>query len=310
MKKKITGILLAGMVLILAACSGTSGDSGTQTTDAADTATSGTTADSAQEATTAEEPARDPRIEDNYAGAWYASPEGIPMTLILRDDDTYLLGTGIVAEEEADALAEKAAAASGEDAEAQAGSWRFEDGFIFLDDDTEMPLDVRNDMLIWTAPDIFFTREAPYLYEEAALRTDLKSGDFDGYWTSAFVGLQGYTMSAEAIDDNTDVYIEGENVALGGDIFGDDTAKFTLTDGQLTYSDGTGAEKINITIGLQEDGYMRLVMNGGEGSEDEAITIYLSRIPSEEEIEQMEREMQEREAAEGATDDVGEGVSN
>ena len=294
MKKQMTGILLAGMMLVFAGCSGAMVDPGPQT-QSPETESS----DSAQEATSEETP-REPRIEDNYIGAWYASPQGFPMTLLLQDDDTYLLSIGIAAEEDAASILEKAAAsATDENAEVQSGTWKYDDGFIFLDDDTHAPLDVRSDMLIWTALDMFFTRDVPYMYEEAALRTDLKSGDFDGYWTSDFVGLQGYTISAQAIDDNTDIYIEGENVALGGDIFGDDIAKFTLSDGQLTFTDGTGAEKITITIGIQEDGYMRLVMNGAESGDDEALTIFLSRVLSEEEREQLELEMQEQQDAEG-----------
>ena len=62
---------------------------------------------------------------------------------------------------------------------------------------------------------------------------------------------------------------------------------------------GTGAEKITITIGIQEDGYMRLVMNGAESGDDEALTIFLSRVLSEEEREQLELEMQEQQDAEG-----------
>ena len=288
MKKQNKTCFIIALALILTmaltACSGNTAGSGAQTADTADTAST-----DAAEAETAEEE-WEPIPEDLYAGLWYAMIEGVPMTLELRRDGAYTMTMGVVSLQEDGTVS---AAAASEDA--LEGTWTLEDGLIYLDGEEEASFEMRNSMLYWFATGDFFTAEAPQLYQPADLRKDAKTGDFDGYWVSAFAGIDGLVLNADVIDDNTDIYIEGENVALGGDIFGDDTAKFTLADGLMSYTDGTGNEKITVTLGLQEDGYLRLVFIGGD---NKPLTLYLSRIPSEEELEQWQRELEEMEQQE------------
>ena len=293
MKKQNKNYLIITLALVLAlaftACSGNTAGSGAQTAetaDAADTASS----DAAEAETTEEE--WEPVPEDLYAGLWYSVTDGIPMTLELKREGAYTMTVGVVSEQE-DGSAGSAAALG----DALEGTWTLEDGLIYLDGEEEASFEMRNSMLYWFATGDFFTVEAPQLYQPADLMTDVKLGDFDGYWVSVLAGIDGLVLNAETIDDNTDLYIEGDMAALGGDIFGDDSAKFSLADGLMTYTDGTGNEKITVTLGLQEDGMLRLVFTGGD---NDPLTLYLSRIPSEEEIAQWEKELEEALAAEEA----------
>ncbi|MBQ6903734.1 MAG: hypothetical protein IJQ26_04375, partial [Lachnospiraceae bacterium] len=127
-------------------------------------------------------------------------------------------------------------------------------------------------LLAWEEANVFFSREAPEYYQPGAVKTDTKSGDLDGYWVTAFVGVDGALLDAAVFDDHTDIYIEGSKVALGGYLFGDVTEDFTFADGALAYSYGEGEQKVTIRMALQEDGLLRMALN--EDTEDE-ITLYL-----------------------------------
>ncbi len=73
-------------------------------------------------------------------------------------------------------------------------------------------------------------------------------------------------MLSSALDETTDVFVQGTRVALGGPIFGDVIVDMQLKDGALVYS----AEGITVTLALQQDGLMRLTANAGQ-----PMTLYL-----------------------------------
>lgn len=288
--KNLLGITLAlTLAMTLAACSGNIADPGAQSTATADTAVAASSV--AGEETTPEEE-WEPIPEDLYAGLWYTTVDGFPLTLELKREGDYTMTIGVVIERE-DGSVSSAAATD----EPLNGTWTLEEELVYLDGEEEPSFEMRSGMLYWLAGGIFFEAEAPELYQPAALLANAKKGDFDGYWVSTFAAVDELVLNAETVDDNTDLYIEGDRAALGGDIFGDDNAKFSLADGLMTYTDGTGGEKITVTLGLQEDGMLRLVFTGGE---DDPLTLYLSRIPSEEELAQWEKELEEALAAEEA----------
>lgn len=283
-------------VSLLTSCAGASGDGSS-------TAVSAIT-ESAAEATTQEaepepETVTTDHLAEAVAGTWYAEMEGMPLEMELKTDGTYTMtilpgseaaetqdgtwrtdGTGIYfGEEETTSLfivqAEKWEVTAEEvlaEAEAEnAPETAATDAETDTDTEPEAEPEMQT-LLAWEEANVFFSREAPEYYQPGAVKTDTKSGDLDGYWVSAFVGVDGALLDAAVFDDHTDIYIEGSKVALGGYLFGDVTEDFTFADGVLTYSYGEGEQKVTIRMALQEDGLLRMALN--ENTED-AITLYL-----------------------------------
>ncbi|MBQ9322765.1 MAG: hypothetical protein IJR81_00840, partial [Clostridia bacterium] len=104
---------------------------------------------------------------------------------------------------------------------------------------------------------------------------DAQTGSFDGFWKAHFVAVGNGVMLAQALAEDAFVYIEGTNVALGGQRFGDMIRVFTPADGALTLTEGEST----ISLQLQQDGFLRLTVAGPE-----PVTIYLmpALIPGQE----------------------------
>ena len=237
MMKKLSVVLLAMALLILVGCA------------------SGTASGKAEEA---EEPiyetipfAELPLME-RLPGDWYAEYEGLLITLSFTEDGAWTLRFP--------------------GRETQSGSWALTDGRITLEGGAEETLLPAGDMLRWDSAGLFLTREKPEVYEPAAIRTGIRAGDLDGYWTSRFVAVGEGTMRSSALGENTDVYIQGTRAALGGPLFGDVIVDTELKDGALTCS----AEGVTVQLALQEDGFLRLTMTSG----DAPVTLYLYPAPA------------------------------
>lgn len=185
-------------------------------------------------------------LDQRVLGDWFATRDGLAMTLALAEDGSYSLSV------------------PGE--EPHQGTWALEGGRIVLDGDgasTLLPLD---DVLSWKSAGLVFRREAAATYAPAEIVAGAKEGDFDGYWKSHFVAVGEGTMLSSALGETTDVFVQGTRVALGGPIFGDVIVDMQLKDGALVYS----AEGITVTLALQQDGLMRLTANAGQ-----PMTLYL-----------------------------------
>ena len=84
-------------------------------------------------------------------------------------------------------------------------------------------------------------------------------------------GDRGFPLGeAQALHEDTFVYIEGTNVALGGERFGDVIRVFSAADGALTLTEG----EATISLQLQQDGFLRLTVAGPEPA-----TLYLMPAP-------------------------------
>ena len=192
---------------------------------------------------------------DPAAGDWFTSVEGVPVTLSLTPDGGYTLVLP---------------AALGAP---QAGTWVLDDGFVRLDDGSALNL-VNEELLIWTANDLIFTREDPALYVPADLMPDAILELYAGYWRCAYIDIGDAIVPADVLDETTDLYIENATAALGGPRFGDIFWTFDFADGVLS-ADVNGQA---VTLALQQDGCLRLTLSG-----EVPTTLYLLPILTDEE---------------------------
>ena len=199
----------------------------------------------------AEDPAIDP------AGDWYASVEGVPVTLALNPDGgyTFALPAGLSAP--------------------QTGSWVLDDGFVRLDDGSALNL-VGDNLLIWTARALSFTRAPAAVYAPANLLPDATPDLYAGYWRCAWVDLGDAIVPAEAMKEATDLYIEPAadpsaeaTVALGGPRFGDIFWTFGFAGGAFS----ADVNSQPVALALQQDGCLRLTLAG-----DNPAALYLQLV--------------------------------
>ena len=199
------------------------------------------------------EPAEFPLLEEpplpaalRVPGDWYALYGGMSLQLSVREDGSFVLGVPGAPE------------AQTED------TWRVEDNSLWLGDEETEPLLVLDDSLLWASAGLSFTREQPQTYVPAEEFYDLQPGDADGYWLCRYAELGGVRMPAEAMGGGTVLVIEGENVALGGDFFGDLPLVFSYEDGGMLAAVGEAAP-VTLAIQLQQDGFLRLTFRDDSG---------------------------------------------
>ena len=209
------------------------------------------------------EPVEYPRLEEpllpaasRVHGDWYALHQGAILCLSLSEDGAYTLSF------------------PGTDLEESRGTWTVESNQLFLDSEGTEPLLVLDESLLWESAGKVFTREKPETYVPAELFYDLQPGDLDGLWICRFLGVGGLTVYAEAMSDDTVLYIEGENVALGGSFFGNVPLTFAYENGAATAALSEGDTLAALTLRLQQDGVLRLTVETG-GPAD-SVVFYLS----------------------------------
>ena len=209
------------------------------------------------------EPVEYPKLEEpllpaasRVPGDWYALHQGAILCLSLSEDGAYTLSF------------------PGTDLEESRGTWTVESNQLFLDSEGTEPLLVLDESLLWESAGKVFTREKPETYVPAELFYDLQPGDLDGLWICRFLGVGGLTVYAEAMSDDTVLYIEGENVALGGSFFGNVPLTFAYENGAATAALSEGDTLAALTLRLQQDGVLRLTVETG-GPAD-SVVFYLS----------------------------------
>ena len=196
-------------------------------------------------------------------GDWYALHQGVLLQLSVKEDGSFVLGIPGAVETQT------------------AGTWRVEDNSLWLGDEETEPLLVLDDSLLWASAGLSFTREQPQTYVPAEEFYDLQPGDADGYWVCRYAELGGVRMPAEAMGGGTALVIEGENVALGGDFFGDLPLVFSYEDGGMLAAVGEAAP-VTLAIQLQQDGFLRLTLRTAD---DETVIFYLSpQTPADAEL--------------------------
>ena len=194
--------------------------------------------------------------EARVPGDWYALHQGAILCLSLSEDGAYTLSFPGAALEES------------------RGTWTVESNQLFLDGREDEPLLVLDESLLWESAGMVFTRELPQTYVPAEEFYDLQPGDLDGLWKCRFLGLGGLTVSAEAMSDDTLLYIEGENVALAGSFFGNVPLVFAYEKDAATASLGEGDAAVTLSLRLQQDGFLRLSLETGDPAD--SVVFYLS----------------------------------
>ena len=184
------------------------------------------------------------------SGIWYSTTSGIPVRLTLSEDGSYT------------------SAAPGTDP--VTGTWEERDGDLFLDGSETPELTVQDDKLLWNDMAAFFTREEQMVYTPAEIYADFDPALFRGYWKAFCVDVDGAACLASALNDTTDLYVEGNSMILGGPLFGDLPVKAESADGALVCT----AEGITVTLRMQQDGFLRMTVDTGE----EAMTWYLTAV--------------------------------
>lgn len=184
--------------------------------------------------------------DQRIVGEWYTAYSGLVVTLCLSEDGSYTISDPV--------------------SDTVMGKWTLENGLLVLDGNTETPLLVRSNALHQEDAGILFTRRQPETYVPAGVYTGAIPGDLDGYWKTKLVSAGSGTILASVLEENTEVYIEGSNIALGGDRFGQIIRTGTFDNGALILDEG-GAK---LTLQLQLDGFLRLTIEGKD-----AATLYL-----------------------------------
>ncbi len=192
---------------------------------------------------------------EGAAGDWYGEANGLPVHLVLGEDGAFTISVPTQAP--------------------VSGTWEFNDGFVVIGGDEDNPINYVNDsLMVWTNGGIFFTREAPEAYVPGKPWTDAPVILYSDYWKAAYAEVAGTLVSAAALEDETDLYVEGHSAVLGGPILGDVIIRLEEQDGVLATTDDSAPAA---TLVLQQDGLLRLTVTGSETAPQ---TWYLMRAYS------------------------------
>ena len=202
-----------------------------------------------------------PDPEEELWGEWYGSLYGLTLVLTLQEDGSYILTYPGVSEEPVQ------------------GTWTLEDGFICMDGEEIPSISVLRDRLSWTAPGIFLEREMPESYVPAEVNAQAAQEDFTGYWESAYIDLGGVMVPASDLQDDTFLYIEGTNTALGGSVFGDVIAEFIFADGAMIHEENDGSSSVRIEMKLLQDGFLSVTLSSRSVAEEEASLLKILLVP-------------------------------
>ena len=197
--------------------------------------------------------------EESLSGLWYGSIYGITICLELKENGTYNLSYPELESEES------------------TGTWILEDGEIYMDGEELPSLTVMPTSLRWNGPDTFLRQEGPDRYIPGEALANAAIEDYAGYWKSIYVQVDEALVYADALGDNTDIYIEGTRAALGGGLFGDVIEDFKFENGAFTLTKGTTEDYVLVTMQLLEDYVLRLNLQ----SPDNELILYLAPAYSE-----------------------------
>ena len=250
--KKIRLLLVLSAVLLIAASCGKKTKNETTPSPTAVPTIPEATLTPTQEPTPTEVPEKP---EKAYYGEWYAEREGVVWTLLLSEDGTYQIQSSV------------------DKSPSDSGKWFFQDSGIALGDGTgDVLITASSEKLVWNATELAFTRKKPVVYEPAETVAEAPLTYFAGYWKSAYVDVDGMLLPAATVSDNSDIYIDGTRVALGGSLFRDAIVDMTFDNGRLTWT----SEGVNIAIAAQLDGMLRATLTVQENGTTTAVTVYLT----------------------------------
>lgn len=188
--------------------------------------------------------------EGDLTGDWYAEIGGMVLQIVLNGDGTY------------------EAAFMDQPESGKGGTWAFGDGGVCLDGSPTPELLLEGDELCLWAFESVLTREAPSVYVPGEPAADQALESYQGRWLARHMAVNGVILSADALDEPVNVYIEGTDGAFTGGLFGDAVAAMTFESGALTLRE----EGMSLSLQLQQDGLLRLTVD-----DDGALVLYLVR---------------------------------
>ena len=193
--------------------------------------------------------------EADVTGQWYMYLGGAAAELSLNSDGTYRLAIPL--------------------AEEKTGTWKLDDGFIYLDGAAAPDLATWGEGTLMLGDNAaFFTREKPWVYAPADLFPDAPPALLNGYWVCKYVDVNGSPLPAGYAADRTDLYVEGHSAILGGPVLGDVIVKLVEQDGSLATGEDSATAA---TLALQQDGLLRLTVTGSDSAPQ---TWYLAQASS------------------------------
>lgn len=189
----------------------------------------------------AEEPAEAANEKDaGVSGPWYGSLNSIPLTLTLGEDGSYTLHAAGMPEADS------------------TGSWTRQGGTVILDEDEDLPFIILGDTLYCRALNLYLGRREKKTYTPVEI-LGAETSDatlFQGAWSSRYILLDDAVVPAEALLDDTIIYVEGSKVALTGDLFGEMIADFTYDGGAMQFS----YQDLGVKLEMQQDLMMRMTV--------------------------------------------------
>ena len=191
-------------------------------------------------------------------GDWYAQLDGMPLQLTLAGDGGYAL--------------------SFPGGEPITGTWELNGGYLYMDGAETPDITILGDeMLLMSDGVTVFTREKPEAYAPADILAETDLALFAGYWKSAYIEMDGVLFPAIALDDQTDLYVEGMSVTLGGPLFDDVTVPCRFEDGALVCQAGESEVKLQ----MQQDTLLRMTLTGA-GDDTQIIYLQAACFPAPE----------------------------
>ena len=170
-------------------------------------------------------------------GTWYADLQGVPVEMELSEDGTYSI------------------CIPGQDPET--GTWELRTGAIWLDGSRDPEFSVIGEKLAWNGAYTFFSREKNTIYDPAEVIREAPTEFTDGYWKSLYVDVNGTVCLASAVDDKTDLYVEGTAAILGGPVFHDVQVKMEKTEDGLVCQ----TDEMTVLLQTQTDGFLRMTLS-------------------------------------------------
>ena len=206
----------------------------------------------------AEEAAEEiPGKTNDVSGSWFGEMNGVALSLIFNEDGTYLFRVPGIPEADS------------------SGTWSYLNGVLLLDKNADLPFYVMENTLYFQAMDLYLTRdeETGYAPDEILSGDDSDITLFQGAWSSRYVLMDGAVLPAEALQDDTILYVEGNKAALTGDMFGEIIADFSYENGAMVLA----TRAMTVTLEMQKDYMLRMTIS----SEGEALTYVLSPYMTE-----------------------------
>ncbi len=179
---------------------------------------------------------------ETLMGDWYARWNGLPLQLTFSEDGTYAM------------------LVPGRPESSHQGQWTMNDGYVYLDNNQDVPFVFNGNVVLLDAMQLFFYREPVTGYTPSELITEAKLADLAGVWVVQYVMTDRGVLPAALMKEDTRIYIEESRAGFLGRRFGELILDCTFENGQMSCE----TEGIRISMGLQMDSMLRMTLTEGD----------------------------------------------